>query len=180
MSALETAAIPIVTPLIIAQPLVLDTGGMRSLAAILALVSVRIELTAKVMRAVPQNEIRYLMENSRPSENWRIWIARHVGPNLKDYLYRYSAMQIVSEPTAAYGPEHCNTQVTTLVVGQLYAHILFSTVWPNFEGYEGVSLTQIWPANDLHIKTEYLPVMFEQDGINLHETISRMGKSGAL
>jgi hypothetical protein len=146
-----------VRPLILAEPFVLDTSGMQMLAAVLALVSVRIGLTAKVMRAVPQSEIQQLMHNARPSENWRIWIARHAGANLKDYLYRYSAMQIVSEPTAASGNEHCNTQVTTLVVGQLYAHILFSTVWPNFEGYEGVGLTRIWPANELHISTKYLP-----------------------
>jgi hypothetical protein len=180
MSRMETAAIPIVSPLILAEPFVLNTSAMKLLAAVLALVSVRVELTAKFMRAVPQSEIQHLMHNAQPSENWRIWIARHVGADLKDYLYRYSAMQIVSEPTAASGPEHCNTQVTTLVVGQLYAHILFSTVWPNFEGYEGVGLTRIWPPNELHIRTENLPAMPEQKGVALHETIARMGKSGAL
>jgi hypothetical protein len=168
------------SPLILAEPFVLDTSAMQLLAAVLTLVSVRIALTAKVMRAVPECEIRHLMHNARPSENWRVWIARHVGTDLKDYSYRYSAMQIVSEPTAASGPEHCNTQVTTLVVGQLYAHVLFSTVWPNFEGYEGVGLTRIWPANELHISTEYLPAMSEQEGVALHETIARMGKSGVL
>jgi hypothetical protein len=87
---------------------------------------------------------------------------------------------VLSEPTSVYGPEHCNTHVTTLVVGQLYAHILFSTVWPDFPGYQGVSLTQIWPTHDLHIKTEFLPVMSEAGGMELHETISRSGLSGAV
>jgi hypothetical protein len=151
---------------------------MNLIAPTLALVSLRVELTAKTMRAVPHAEITHLMETQRPSANWRIWIARHMGP--MDYAYRYTAMQIESEPTAKFGPEYCNTQVTTLFVGQLYAHILFSTVWPNFQGYEGVRLTQVWPANDLYIRTEFLPVMSEQDGVLLHEAISRAGKSGKL
>jgi hypothetical protein len=180
MSLLETASLPIVRPLILGEPSVLDTDGMNLLAPMLALVSIRVELTAKTMRAVPQDEIKHLKDMMRPSVNWRIWIARHSGRNLTDYSYRYTAMQIESTPTAVFGPEHCNTQVTTLVVGQLYAHVLFSTVWPNFQGYEGVSLTQIWPANDLHIRTEFLPAMPEQDGISLHEAISRAGKSGKL
>ena len=178
MSLLERASFPIVKPLILGEPSVLDTGGMNLLAPMLALVSARVELTAKTMRAVPQGEIKYLMETGRASANWRIWIARHSGP--MDYAYRYTAMQIESEPTAKFGPEYCNTQVTTLFVGRLYAHILFSTIWPNFQGYEGVSLTQIWPAHDLHIRTEFLPMMSEQDGVLLHEAISRAGKSGKL
>jgi hypothetical protein len=180
MSLLERASLPVVKPLVLGEPMVLDTAKMKLLAPTLALVSVRVELTAKGMRVIPQDEIQYLMNIGRPSHSWRIWIARHSGPNLRDYSYRYTAMQIVSEPTAVFGPEHCNTQVTTLVAGQLYVHILFSTVWPDFQGYEGVGLTQIWPANDLHLKTEFLPIMSEERGVTLHETISRMGKDGSL
>jgi hypothetical protein len=149
---------------------------MGVLAAMLALVSVRIELTARPMRTIPQVDIETIMDTGRPNDHWRIWIARHSGKDLADYSYRYTAMQILSEPAPIYGPEHCNTHVTTLAVGQLYAHILFSTVWPDFPGYEGISLTRIWPTHDLHIRTEFLPVMLEEDGIVLHETISRLGK----
>jgi hypothetical protein len=178
MSILEKASLPVVRPLVLGESSLLDTRGMNLLAPMLALVSLRVELTAKSMRAVPQSEIKNLMENGRPSANWRIWIARHSGP--MDCAYRYTAMQIESEPTAKFGPEYCNTQVTTLFVDQLYAHLLFSTTWPNFQGYEGVSLTQIWPANDLYIRTEFLPLMTEQDGVLLHEAISRAGKSGKI
>jgi hypothetical protein len=153
---------------------------MGLLAGILSLVSIRVELTAKPMRTIPQADIESVMKTGRPNDHWRVWIARHSGKDLKNYSYRYTAMQVLSEPTSVYGPEHCNTHVTTLVVGQLYAHILFSTVWPDFPGYQGVSLTQIWPTHDLHIKTDFLPVMSEAGGMELHETISRSGLPGAV
>jgi hypothetical protein len=180
MSSIEETALPVVRPLLLAEPTTLDTGSMTSLATLLALVSIRVELTARPMRTIPRTDIQHLMDTGRPNEKWRVWVARHSGKDLKDYSYRYTAMQVLSEPTPVYGPEHCNTHVTTLVVGQLYAHILFSTVWPDFPGYERVSLTQIWPANDLHIRSEFLPVMPEEEGIELHEAISRAGRPGAM
>jgi hypothetical protein len=180
MSLMERASLPVVKPLILATPSLLDTKGMNLLAPVLALVSMRIELTAKAMRATPQHEVRSLMETGRPSSNWRIWIARYTGSDLKDYSHRYTAMQLESKPTAVFGPEHCNTQVTTLVAGQLYAHLMFSSVWPNFGGYEGIALTQIWPASELHIRTEFLPTISEGEGVSLHEAISRAGKAGQI
>ena len=153
---------------------------MQLLAAVLTLVSVRIELTAKVMRAVPECEIRHLMHNARPSENWRVWIARHVGTDLKDTrIATPQCKSFQSQPRRVV----LNIAIRRLQrswSGQLYAHVFFSTVWPNFEGYESVGLTRIWPANELHISTEYLPAMSEQEGVALHATIARMGKSGVL
>jgi hypothetical protein len=105
MSMLETASLPIVRPLILGEPSLLDTKGMNLLAPMLALISIRVELIAKTMRAVPQDEIKHLMETGRPSANWCIWIARHSGADLKNYAYRYTAMQIESEPTAKFGPD---------------------------------------------------------------------------
>ena len=84
-----------------------------------------------------------------------------------------TAMQIESQPTTHFGPEYCNTQVTTLIAGQLYAHVFFSTVWPDFPGY---SLIQIWPPTYPYIDTGLLPAMSDRDGVMLHETISRLGK----
>jgi hypothetical protein len=49
-------------------------------------------------------------------------------------------MQIASSPTLAVGAEYSNTQVTSLVVGQLYAHLFSSTAWKDFPGYAGIEL----------------------------------------
>jgi hypothetical protein len=180
MSQIESAALPVVRPLILGEPSVIQSRSIQHLASVFALISMRIELTARVMKTVPSIEKDMLRQTLIPSENWRIWIARHAGKDLRDYLYRYAAMQISVEPTAAYGPEHCNTHVTTLIVGQLYVHALFSTVWPDFPGYHGAALAQVWPATGWDINTQHLPPMSDDDGVVLHEAISRQGKTVGL
>ena len=129
---------------------------------------------------VTQNELDILRTNLMPSSNWRIWIARHAGANLEDYVYRYTAMQVLSEPTAIYGPGYCNTHVTTIIVGQLLAHIFYSSVWPDFPGYAGNPLTQVWPPSDHYIDTSLLTSASDNDGTALHESISRLAQSGAI
>jgi hypothetical protein len=176
MSRLEEYALPIIEPLVLNQPQLIDLPGQLALASVLALVSTRIEFTARGMRTIPREELDKIRLGGLPSRNWRVWIARFIGPDLKDYRYNYTAMQIADDPSAAFGAEHCNTQVTTLIIGQLYVHMLFSTVWPNFQGYEGVELTQIWPPAGAYIEARLLPPMDETHGILLHETISRLGK----
>jgi len=173
MSQIESVSLPTIRPLILGEPCVLDIMSQFALAPILALISSRIELTAHGMRTIPRSEFDHLRAKLFPSPNWRIWIGRHAGADLKDCLYRYTAMQVESQPTAHFGPEYCNTQVTTLIAGQLYAHVFFSTVWPDFPGYR---LTQIWPLAHCYVDTGLLPAMSDRDAVMLHETISRLGK----
>jgi hypothetical protein len=176
MSKIESAALPIAKPLILGEPSLLDTRSQRLLAAVLSLISTRIEFTAQGMKTVPQSEIATLMETFVPSNNWRVWVARHAGTNLREYLHRYTAMQLASEPTAKFGPEYCNTHVSALIAGQFYAHVFFSTVWPDFSGYDGVNLTRVWPANEFSIDTRFIPAIDDETGVLLHEAISREGK----
>jgi putative SOS response-associated peptidase YedK len=42
------------------------------------------------------------------------------------------------------------------------------------------SFAEYAPANDLHIRTDFLPAMPVQNGVLLHDAISRAGKSGKL
>jgi len=173
MSRIEANSFPTIRPLILGEPCLVDIISQFALAAILALVAARIELIARGPKPIPKSEFDHLRTKLHPSANWRIWIAQHAGADLKDYLFRYTAMQIESQPTTHFGPEYCNTQVTTLIAGQLYAHVFFSTVWPDFPGY---SLIQIWPPTYPYIDTGLLPAMSDRDGVMLHETISRLGK----
>jgi hypothetical protein len=129
------------------------------------------------MRSIPTTEKNALREKPLPTPNWRIWIAKHAGEDLKDYRFRYTAMQISSNAYAVdVGPEHCNTHITTLIAGQLYVHIFFSTVWPEFSGYRGVSLVKLWPSSGFDIDTARLPELSDDAGVMLHETVSREGK----
>jgi len=74
------------------------------------------------------------------------------------------------------GPEDCNTQVTTIVAGQLCAHIFSSSVWGNFKGYQGAPLTQIWPPHQLPIDTRFIRSIDNAGLPWLHEAVAREGK----
>ena len=177
MSQIESAALPIVKPLILGERIFLDLRSQQKLASVLSLISIRIELIAHGMRSIPTTEKNALRENPLPTPNWRIWFAKHAGEDLKDYRFRYTAMQISSNASAVdVGPEHCNTHITTLIAGQLYVHIFFSTVWPEFSGYRGVSLARLWPSSGFDIDTARLPELSDDAGVMLHETVSREGK----
>jgi hypothetical protein len=53
-------------------------------------------------------------------------------------------MNVQSKPDLIGDRQVCNTQVTTLVIRQLCAHLYSSSVM-DLPGYEGVSLFQLWP-----------------------------------
>jgi hypothetical protein len=176
MSLIESAALPVIKPLILGQRSALDLASQEQLASVLTLISMRIELTAHGMQTIPRFEKEALRTDPLPTPNWRIWIARHAGKNLTEYRYQYTAMQIASDPSTPHGAQYCNTHVTTLIAGQLYVHIFFSTVWPEFAGYDGVALCRLWPPTGFDIDTGSLPELSDEAGVMLHETISREGK----
>jgi hypothetical protein len=115
------------------------------------------------------------MDNPEPPANWKIWIGKYGGPETT-MDQQHTPMQIVSSPDVTVGVEHCNTQVTTLVVGQFYAHLFSSTAWKDFPGYEGIDLVQLWPITHRIIPVLVLPTIAEQEVVLLHETIPRTTK----
>jgi hypothetical protein len=172
MRLIEESTMPFLAPLLLAQPHRLDLAEQQMLAALLCLVSMRLELSWRDgPKAIPQSDRDWLMETPEPPANWKIWIARYVGNERMDQ--RHTPMQIASSPDVARGIEHCNTQVTSLIVGQFYAHLFSSTVWRDFRGYDGVKLFQLWPLCQRTLNVQALPVIFETDVPWLHETIVR-------
>jgi hypothetical protein len=171
MSSLESEVIPIATPLITGKDFQLDEVSQRKLAAFLCLISMRLEFLGE-MRAIPPNDRLYLREYSVPPAMWTIWITKYVGEKPEDNWSRYTGMQVGSVPTNKVGPEHCNTQVTTMVMGTLCAHLFSSTETPIL-GYEGVRLTRIWPLSGLGINTRHLPALDDKQVLWLHEAFAR-------
>ena len=98
------------------------------------------------MQGVPVADRRQLMSTGYPPfDTWRIWIARFDGANPEDRWSRHLGMQMVSSPDEIFRPHKCNTQVTTMVIGELCAHLVSSSVMRIPSGYTGVELTAIWP-----------------------------------
>jgi hypothetical protein len=170
MRLVEEATMPFMRPLLLGQWHLLTPNEQRALAALLCLVSMRLEFSGE-MRAIPKSDRDWLKKHSEPSANWQIWIASHEGEAKMDQ--QYTALQIASSPNFPRGVEHCNTQVTSLVIGHLYAHLFSSTVWRDFPGYEGIDLRQIWPLDGRNIVVSALPFIRDVDVPWLHETIAR-------
>jgi hypothetical protein len=171
MRRMEEATMSIMPPLLLGHPYLLETFKQRLLASFLCLISMRVDLSSYKMRAIPSADRGLLIRYFAPPESWKIWIARYDGSLLIDQ--RYTAMQIASSPDVPRGVEHCNSQVTTLVIGQLCAHLFSSSVWPDFPGYRGAELASIWPPQPFDIDTSDLPIITEADVPWLHETIAR-------
>jgi hypothetical protein len=172
MRLIEENTMPFLASLLLSQPRSLDLAEQQMLAALLCLVSMRLEVSwYDGPKAIPQSDLEAIMETPEPPANWKIWIAKYVGSQQMDQ--QHMPMQVASAPSVAAGVEYCNTQVTSLVVGKFYAHIFSSTVWKDFAGYNGADLVQLWPLKHRLIPVNSLPVVFEQEVPWLHETIAR-------
>jgi hypothetical protein len=66
-------------------------------------------------------------------------------------------------------------QVTSLVIGKLYAHLFFSHVI-DFQGYAGINLAKIWPPFQFDMNTAWFPGLSDQDVLWLHEAFARESK----
>jgi hypothetical protein len=165
MRHIEEAARPIVSALMLGQPLLLDTFNQRLLAVFLCLVAMRIELGGQMPRVTPDSDHRFLIQQRNPPPDWQIWIAE-IGDGSNHYWFARLPMQ--------FGAEY-NVQVTTLAAGKLFAHLFNSPVWTDFPGYEEPKLSRIWPVGRFDINTGALPKIPKTMVPWVHETIARGG-----
>ena len=175
MSRIEQANKPILSALILGKPALLQPIDQWLLASLLCLITIRLEFTDPQMQAVPPDDHRTLMTTGTvPFDTWRIWIARYedrVHP--EDHWTGHFGMQLVTDPAFAIRPHKCNTQVTTMVMGNFLAHLASSTVAPIPEGYHGVNLTRIWPPASLDIETRCMASLNRFETTDLHESLAR-------
>jgi hypothetical protein len=159
--------------LISGQLVLLTPVDQWLLSALLCLITIRLEFTNLEMQGVPVADRRQLMSTGYPPfDTWRIWIARFGGANPEDHWSRHFGMQVVSSPKEIFRPHKCNTQVTTMVIGQLCAHLVSSSVMPIPAGYTGVELTAIWPPSDFGIDSRAIPFLEDAEIVHLHESFA--------
>ena len=109
-----------------------------------------------------------------PLHTWKIWVARyeeHQDP--EDHWTGHLGMQIVADPAHNFRPHKCNTQVTTMVMGKLLAHLVSSTVYPIPAGYSDVDLTRIWPTSSFDIDSQNMTTLNRFEATDLHESLAR-------
>jgi hypothetical protein len=127
MSTIENVAMPYMERLIQNAPFLLNTFGQRQVAALLVLMAMRREFLGTI-RVIQQSERDWLQEHHWPTENWKIWIGHYGGDRGDENWSRIWCGQFGPEPTDKIGGDHCNVQVTTMVIGQLCAHLGYSSV----------------------------------------------------
>jgi hypothetical protein len=122
MSRIESSSMPCLTALVTAKAFLFDSEDQRKLSALLCLISMRLEFISG-MKTTAEADSRFLAREFEPPHHWKIWIAEFSGDDPDSHLSRYCATQLESSPAAIFGADHCNTQVTTLVI-VLRAHFL--------------------------------------------------------
>jgi hypothetical protein len=176
MSKIEQFAIPFAAPLIRGEPSLLSPIGQLAVAALICLISTRLEFLS-TLRAVEKKDHDWLRQHRMPSNDWRIWVARYAGTNPNDHFSKSYAAQLSSLPIDKVGPEYCNAQITTLVIGQLCAHSFYSPVM-SLSGYEGVELSQLWPPRATDIDTGFFTPLDDKTVLWLHEAFARDAPPG--
>jgi hypothetical protein len=175
MSGIESWAKYFSRHLILGYAPILPPIGQFSIAALLCLIAARLEFLGD-MRAISAEDRDWLRYYREPSPNWKIWIARFDGDDGDDHLSRtYAVQHISSGPTDKIGPDYCDTRISTLVIGQLCAHIFYSRD-PDLTAriaYDGIRLVQLWPASHLDLYTVGLPFLDGRGVLRLHETYVR-------
>jgi hypothetical protein len=171
MSVIEGLARSPGARLLLGEPQLLDLINQDAIANLLTLIAMRLEFLGD-MRVIPDQERNRLKLNRVPSDDWKIWIAEFHGDDGDQHWSRTYAAQLDSKPADKVGPEYCNVRVTTLVMGKLCAHLFYSPVI-DFQGYDGVELTQIWPRRNAYIDTSYLPLRTSKEILFLHEAFAR-------
>lgn len=152
----------------------LNAWGQRALATFLCLCSIRVEFTNPETQAVPSEDRKWLMAKREPPPLWRIWIAKYNGDNAGEHWCRHSGLQLVSPSDKIEGPHKCDTQVTTLVIGKLCAHMFCTTTLVEFEGYEARNgLCRIWPLSGWDVDCRHLPPITDEGVISLAEALAR-------
>jgi hypothetical protein len=172
MSRIENNAKPCATPLFQGIEHIFDLKSQRAIAALLCLITIRAEFTELSTVSITDADRTWLREKLEPPPLWQIWIARYIGDQPESHWFRHYGMQIVSTPDEAAEPGGCNTQTSTMVLGQLCAHTFSSSVFPEFSGYKA-TLFKIWPISGYDINTAVLPRMGDDDVISLSEALAR-------
>jgi hypothetical protein len=171
MSTIESFAKQPAIPLIQGIDSLLTITDQFRLASLLCLISIRLQYLG-IMRAVTVEDADWLRYYREPSPDWAIWITRFAGTNPDDHSARYYAIQLDPLSTDKVGPEYCNVQVATLVIGQLCAHLFYSPVM-QFFGYDGIELCQIWPQTGFDVDTQSFTGLDDRATLWLHETFAR-------
>jgi hypothetical protein len=132
MSRLDKAVKPILSPLILCDPVTLDERSQTLLSTWIAMKGMVAEQSRPEDAASVQDERALLMAEQRPPRNWQIWIARQTGRLWRvGYQRRASTLGYLDGEGIAQSPDGSlakNTYSMTLGIGQLLINVVSTRV----------------------------------------------------
>jgi hypothetical protein len=181
MSRLQERAKRIVLPLVTGQQIELSTQDQRTLAFWCAMSAMTAEFLNPSRIAISPEDRELLMNDQLLTRTWKIWIGNY---RRVDWVgqWVHNMMPIGSDETikrTAEGLPSANTQTTTLVFGQLYAHI-FSCPYSEIVSQVGLGsradmiFRQIWPITSTAISWPPSETMVDIDADRLAGAICQM------
>ncbi len=162
LSEIQNSAKPFLIPLIEGKKCVLGKIAQERVAAWCAMATMTAEYIDPdpTSIAVPQRDRDWLMANGTAPPGWKIWIGRY---QRHKWVGRWIHMTLpILEGKEIPAPEDKkpllpNSQITTFTVGQLYVHVMSSTIPNMFDGWRwgwgpapqaGRLLAQIHPPKE--------------------------------
>lgn len=151
MSDQEERVKPILSPLIVDQPIVMGEDQQRILSAWIATKVMVAEFSNPDDVVSTDRERQYLKDHWRPPDTWKIWIARQTGRAWRSGYNRHAltlgALNETGTPVPHDGTFRKNTQLVTIGIGNVLFHV-FSSREPAISdrGYKNqVALFRIHP-----------------------------------
>lgn len=171
MSQIEEAAKDAAVPLILDRESKLTSDQQRELARWFTLMTMMVEFTDPATAALTGKDRTFFKINRDPPPNFKMWIGRYIGKHPEQHWCRHIGMNMSLTPEPSDDPYKCNTQVTTIVLGALCIHTYSSTVDPDFPGYVGAPIEQIWPLREQIIQWPLLVGLNDNNIIALAESL---------
>jgi hypothetical protein len=152
--------------------LLIGAYHQRELARWFALMTMMFEFTEPLTSSLKTEHRRFLKEHLDPPPIFKMWIGRYNGDWPDLHWSHHMGMSMSLTPEASGDPYKCNTQTTTIVLGALCIHTYSSTVDPDFPGYRGAPIKQVWPAREEQINWPPLIGLSDDMVIALAESLA--------
>jgi hypothetical protein len=150
MSRLQKSAKPLLAPIITGGTTVIEEPAQHVIARWATMTAMTLEFYFKPLVGVSQEQRRSFKEKQQPPEGRQIWLGRFQSQRLTRWCeHNAFTLTLKSTPSDAGNASGCNSQISTIVMGELYLHVFSSTmedlVPMTIPGEVGRRLVQLWP-----------------------------------
>jgi len=163
MSRIEEKAKPTLTKLILGEDIELTITDQILVSTWATLMAIIAEYTDISTLSISENDRQWIMNNSKPPHEWKIWLGRYSGNEWK-IRYRHHGLAAVQLPFLGNRNVPCNTQTTTIVAGNMFMHMQSTSVKSINLGFPSgrlYNLVPIWPNP---LSTVRFPLIEINDG----------------